>query len=432
MHRHHTSPTKLATLTAGLVALCAQAAAQTAAPAPVVASTPPAPASLQDALLKGKPSLNARLRYETVDQEGFTDADALTFRVRAGYTTGTYAGFQAMVEGEANVPLVTDYYDGTGTNASRYATVADPEIYELNQAWLSYTHEKTKATLGRQRINLDNARFVGDVAWRQNQQTFDAAVLQDKSFDKLTLTYAYLSKVNRVFDDRAAQYDWNSDSHIANASYAGLPFGTLTGYAYLLDFPETEDLAKAHSSQTYGASFAGSPKITDDISALYRIEYATQRDYASSALNYQSDYYLGELGAKFLKNYTLSLGYEVLGSDDGRAGSGFKTPLSTLHAHNGWADKFLATPDGGLEDTYLKATAALPANLAFTGLYHWFESDETGVAFGTELDLQLTYTFNKQFSATAKAALYTGDSAAPTAALRADTDKYWLQIDYAY
>src|SRR5690606_14060549 len=124
------------------------------------------------------------------------DAEALTLRVRAGYTTQAYKGFQAMIEGEATVPLAGDYYDGTGTNtAPATATIADPENYDINQAWVSYTHEKTKGVLGRQRIVFDNARFIGDVAWRQNQQTFDAFLLQDKTFDKLTLTYAYLDRV---------------------------------------------------------------------------------------------------------------------------------------------------------------------------------------------------------------------------------------------
>src|SRR3546814_18226061 len=33
-------------------------------------------------------------------------------------------------------------------------------------------------TVGRQRINLDDQRFVGSVGWRQNEQTFDAARLE--------------------------------------------------------------------------------------------------------------------------------------------------------------------------------------------------------------------------------------------------------------
>jgi hypothetical protein len=425
MNIRHTSKSA-ASLTAGLLALCSHASAQTS-PADTAPAPATKPASLQEALLQGKPALNARLRYESVDQDGFTDADALTLRIRAGYTTGVYRGFQAMIEGEANVPLVKDYFDATGTNTSNHAVVADPEVYELNQAWLSYTYEKTRLAVGRQRVVLDNGRFVGDVAWRQNQQTFDGVVLTDKTVDDLSLTYGYLARVNRVFDDRAPQYDWVSDSHVVHASYSGLHCGTLSAYAYLLDFTETQDGAMANSTQTYGLSFAGSAKLTDDVDALYRFEYATQRDYASSPLDYQADYYLAELGAKFLKNYGISIGYEVLGSDNGVAA--FRTPLATLHAFNGWADRFLVTPADGLEDTYIKATAALPANLTFTGFYHWFRTNDTDREIGTELDLQLAYKFNKQLSFLAKAALYDGESGSPAPG---KTNKYWLQADYAF
>lgn len=409
------------------LATASVAAAQSA---PSASAAPAAEPSVQDALRKGKFSANGRLRYETVDQDGSADAEALTARLRAGYTTKAYRGFQAMIEGEANIPLMSDYFDGTGTNTSGYAAVTDPEIYEINQLWASYTHEKTKATIGRQRLVFDNSRFIGDVAWRQNQQTFDALLIQDKTVKDLALTYGYISKINRIFDDRAPQYDWQSDSHVIHAAYAGLPFGTLTGYGYLLDFDETSDVAAANSTQTFGVSLAGSPKLTDDINLLYRAEYATQSDYGASPLSYSTDYYVAELGAQVLKKYSLTLGYEVLGSDDGAVG--FKTPLATLHAFNGWADKFLTTPAGGIENIYVKAAATLPANLSFLGFYHWFRSAQTDADYGTELDLQLIYKLNTNLSFTAKAAYYQGDDAAPTAALRADTNKFMLQADYAY
>jgi hypothetical protein len=78
-------------------------------------------------------------------------------------------------------------------------------------------------------------------------QTFDALVVQDKSLAKTTLTYAYLDQINRVFSRRHAQGQWDSSSHVFNASYVGWPAGTLTGYAYLLDF----DNSAANSSATW-------------------------------------------------------------------------------------------------------------------------------------------------------------------------------------
>jgi hypothetical protein len=407
------------------VALCASSSAQNAA----------APTSFGEALTQGKLSANARVRYEAVQQDTLQDADALTARLRLGYTTALYQGFQAMIEGEATAPIAGDLYDGTGVNtAPPTATIADPEQYDINQAWLAYSYEKTKGTLGRQRLVLDNARFVGDVAWRQNQQTFDAFVVQDKSLDKTTLTYAYLNRVNRVFDDSTAQYDWASDSHLFNASYSGCDYGTLTAYGYLLDFDNLAQAAFNNSSQTYGLSLSGAPPVGDSLKATYRLEYATQSDYGSSTLNYRSGYYVVELGAA-TKSYALSFGYEVLGSDGGAAGSGFKTPLATLHNFNGWADKFLTTPNAGLTDLYAKATATLPANLSAVAQYHQFGTTDGPADVGSEIGLQLVYKFDARLSFTAKAAFYTAGESAPVAgstAAHQDTTKFWLQADYVY
>lgn len=399
-----------------------------------------APASFADALTQGKLSINARVRYENVDQDGQQDADALTARLRLGYTTKAYKGFQAMIEGEAVVPLINDYFDGTGTNtAPATATVADPEVYNLNQAWVSYSYEKTKATVGRQKIIFDNARFIGDVGWRQNDQTFDSVLVQNKSVDKLTVSYGYIAYVNRVFDGEtgpaaaSSQPNWRSDSHLLNVAYAGLPVGVLTGYAYLLDL-DAHGLGQAgalnSSTQTYGISLVGSQPVAKDFKATYRLEYATQSDYADSALSYDADYYAAELGAAY-KGYSLAAGYEVLGSDNGLVG--FKTPLATLHAFNGWADVFLATPSAGLTDTYVKAGATLPCSTTLTAFYHFFGTQEAESQIGQEFDIVATYKLNKQLSFTAKAAKYwSDDTAVAGVASNADRTKFWLQADYAY
>jgi hypothetical protein len=420
-HLHHV--TLIALL--GAASFAAQPAASTEAPP-----------SFQDALTKGKVSINARLRYEHVDQDFVEDADALTARLRLGYTTKTYNGFQAMIEGEAVTPLINDYFDGTGTNTSGYATIADPEVYNLNQAWLSYTFEKTKGTLGRQKLILDNARFIGDVGWRQNDQTFDAFVVQDKTFDKTTLTYAYLDRVNRVFDDSGVQPDWDSNSHALNASYAGLPIGVLTGYAYLLDFNADNGTgnagAFASSSQTYGLSLVGSRPVNESVKASYRLEYARQSDYGDNAASYDANYYLAELGASY-KAHSFAVGHEVLGSDESATGASFKTPLATLHAHNGWADVFLITPRAGLTDTYVKMGTTLPGAVGLTAFYHIFGTEDGASQIGQEFDIIATYKLNKQLSFTAKAAKYWSDEAAVAGvASNADRTKFWLQTDYTF
>jgi len=379
------------------------------------------PASLSDALAQSKVSLNARLRYENVQQTNLLDANALTLRTRLGVTTAKFAGWQFSAEAENVAALDGDAYNQSGLNpaAARRAVVGDPETTEVNQLWLGYTSGKTAGTLGRQKLILDNARFVGDVGWRQNQQTFDAFVLTDKSFGQTTLTYAYLDQVNRVFSRRHAQGRFESDSHVLNAAFAASPTLTVTAYAYLLDFENSA----ANSCATYGVSFVGAQKINEQLKGVYRVEAATQSDYGSSTLNYTTLYHCFEAGVAAQQG-SLALGHETLGSDNA---VGFKTPLATLHAFNGWADLFLATPANGLRNTYVKATASLPQAVTLTAVYHWFEAAKGGADYGQEADLMLSRKFGKHVTATAKASDFRRDT--PTLA---NVRKLWLQLDFAY
>lgn len=393
----------------------------TLAAALALVATAAEPASFTDALAQSKVSLNARLRYEGVQQTNLLDANALTLRTRLGLTTTKFQGWQLSVEGENVAAFDGDAYSQSGLNpaAGPRAVVGDPETTELNQLWLAYNFGKTAATLGRQKLILDNARFIGDVGWRQNQQTFDALVVQDKSLKDTTVTYGYLDQINRVFSRRHAQGRWESDSHLLNVSRAGLPIGTLTGYAYLLDFENSA----ANSCATYGLSLAGTRKLDEALSLTYRAELATQSDYGSSTLNYRATYAYLEAGLA-VKQGSFALGYESLGSDNN---VGFKTPLATLHAWNGWADLFLATPAAGLVDTYAKVTTTLPQAVALTVFYHHFEADKGGANLGTEFDVMLTRKFGKNVTGTAKFANFRRDSLA-----FANVQKVWLQVDFAY
>ncbi len=374
-----------------------------------------------EAFTNGKINLNLRLRYEDVAQTGLQDADALTLRTRLGFTTAPWLGWKAMLEAEDIRAADGDSYSQAGINpgGAGKAVIADPETSEINQAWLAFTTGQTTATLGRQRLVLDNARFIGDAGWRQDMQTFDAFVLQDKTLTKTTLTYAYLQQINRVYGADHPQGKWASSSHLFNASYAGLSAGTLAGYAYLLDFSNSP----ANSCATYGASFAGTTKLSADVSFTYRAEVATQSDYGASPLNYDARYSVLEAGLAW-KPATFLLGYEVLGSDHN---VGFKTPLASLHPFNGWADLFLSTPATGLRDSYAKATGNLPGECALVACYHQFDSDAGGLDFGHELDLSLSRKFGTRVTALVKYADFQRSGL-----VYSNVQKIWAQVEFVY
>ena len=143
---------------------------------------------LLGALGETRPIQDMRLRYETVDQEPFVeDATAMTLRTRLGFETGKAWNTALLVEGEATLPL-SSHYNSTTNGRTLYPVIPDPENYELNRFQLTNTSlPGTTLTLGRQRIALDDQRFVGPVGWRQNEQTFDAFRVVNKSVKNLVL-----------------------------------------------------------------------------------------------------------------------------------------------------------------------------------------------------------------------------------------------------
>ena len=368
------------------------------------------------------PILEGRLRYEFVDQVGPPkEANAVTARVRFGAQTRSYYGFSALVEGEW-VQGLNRSYNSTTNGRSMYPVVADPNNIELNRAQLTYKRGGVKAVVGRQRIIFDNARFVGNVGWRQNEQTFDSALGAYSGIPGLTATYAYVDKVQRILGNESAAGDFESDSHLVNLKYTGIEDLTLGAYAYLLDLDDVLVL----STQTYGVSASYKAKLGEKLALKVGGEFATQSDYGSNPRDIDLDYYAATVGAKYA-GFDASLAYEVL---EGDGTSGFSTPLATLHKFQGWADVFLTTPAAGIEDLYGRIGYASGKvgpfkKIIAAAIYHDFEAEQGGADLGDEIDLLLKGVITPKVSVTAKYATYDGPSGGP-----ADRDKLWLQVDF--
>jgi hypothetical protein len=405
------------TKVAAAMAVCAAAAgaAQAAEPAAPMNG----PGGVVEAIQAGKPILDFRLRYAGVDQTGFSeDASALTLRTHLGWETGAYQGFKALVEFE-DVRAIIEDYNSTANGKTSYPVEADPEVTELNRAQLSWTNGAgVTATGGRQRVILDNARFIGNVGWRQDEQTFDAARF-DYAMGDFTVTYAYVWGVERIFAENA---DWGSQSHLLNASYTVSPALKLTGFVYALDLDE----APAASTTTTGVTASGATTF-DEYKITYAGTYAAQSDYGDNPGDVDLDYYRVDLGAS-RGPLSLAGAYEVLEGDGTR---GFSTPLATLHAFQGWADVFLTTPASGIEDAFVTAKyspmweAGFVSSPALTVIYHDFEAEQTGGDLGSEIDVQLTAKLAPKVSGVLKFADYDGPTGGP-----ADRTKVWVGLQF--
>jgi hypothetical protein len=401
-------------------------------------------ASLLDSFKAWKPIIDARMRAEFVDQTPLAeDADAITLRLRAGFESGKAWDTTLLAEGEFVTPFAGDYRpDPARATRTAFPVVADPESYEVNRLQLTNTTlPGTALTLGRQRILLDDQRFVGNVGWRQNEQTFDAVRVVSKSIPKLVIDATYLDQVNRVFGPDSPQGRWHGDGWLGNVAWQ-LPIAKLTAFAYVLDFePLTSfpglSLAQAAaldpervSTATYGVRLSGERAI-GSFKLGYVASYAQQSDYGSNPLRFDLDYYLAEITGTH-GPYGFRLGDEVL-QGDGTAG--FATPLATLHPFNGWADKFRTTPANGLDDRYAAVSYALKGASVFgalsaTVVYHEYSTQQLDADLGTEVNVQMQANV-KRFSAVIKYAAYEAHEGRTPAAYQ-DTTKLWIQLEYVW
>ena len=233
---------------------------------------------------------------------------------------------------------------------------------------------------------------------------------------------------NRIFsDENEAAGNAEQLSHFLHAGYKIEDVGTAIGYLYLLDFDTAGDDGSGTDSSTIGVRFNGSSALSDEMKLTYEIELASQSDYADRSASFSAMYTHLRAGISF-SGLEVSLGYEVLGSDDGSVA--FQTPHATGHKFNGWVDKFLGTPADGLQDMYLRVGGKIAAveGLTAKACYHTFSGDDSGDDFGSEIDIVATYKFPEieKLSIGAKVGLYSEDGFAT------DTQKVWLWSSWGF
>ena len=382
----------------------------------------PARADVGDWLAQGKPIIDLRARYETVDDKDKAfSAQAPTLRLRLGYESSPWHGLALAFDFDEVVDLWSTGYNSTRNGKTAYPTIADPQMLVVNRLQLSYaTDFDTTIVVGRQRLQFGDQRFIGNSGWRQHEQTFDAVTVANTSVPGLTLTYAYVGRVNRVFGPEdpvpatAQAGHFGSDSHLFNAVYSGFPGLKLEGYAYLLKLdqqgPASAVAATSKlSTATYGARAEYRATLMDGLVGHANGAIAHLQNYADNPLAISLDYWLAEASLTYA-GVTVLAGDEALGGD---GTIGFSTPLATLHPLQGWADMFLTTPANGIDDVYFKAGYALPGvlgtkNLVATVVHHDFRTDRAGVGIGSEWDASLEWTLDQHTSFLLAAADYQG------------------------
>ena len=375
------------------------------------------------AFSEGKFTAQLRYRFELVDQGGIKlKAKASTARFRLGYTTEKFAGFSLHADMEMIRVMGRGMYNSTDNGKVNYPIVADLKDTELNQAFLSYSGIKgLEFTIGRQRIKLDSDRFIGNVGWRQNEQTYDAFRFSSTFIPMATITFIHITNVNRIFGAHHRSWsDLDLNTSVIHVSY-NFPLGKLTAYNHFFDnqdVPET-------SHQNIGIRFTGNRSVSESARLLYTLEYTQQNRFKDGAIGLNASYSFIELGFS-VKNFTLKGGYESLGGNGTYA---FSTPLATLHAFNGWADIFLTTPTQGLIDQYVFFNFQSDSEkrpLTFRAVYHIFKSEMDNLDYGHELDLLAQIILRKGYLLFIKYAHY------QTRGYAATTKKFWAGFQFNF
>jgi hypothetical protein len=441
-------PVEAAPAQDGLEAEAATATAP-AEPEPAAAEPPRPPGpppTISDAIAGGKLLLEVRTRYEFVDQKKTAvlrnNGEAFTVRTRLGWETADWNGVKGLVEFEdvrqvgpehfaVNVPGATTP-PLNGADKARYPLINDPDVTELNRLQLTWTPSvAVSVTAGRQRILIDDQRFIGNVGWRQDEQTFDA-VRADAAAGRFKATYAYVTHVNRILGELR---DWDSDSHLLNVTWSPAEALRLEGFVYALDFGNSA----ANSSISKGIKASGKTWI-GLYQLAYNATYARQGDYRGNTPGYSLDYWGADLAGTF-DIYTAKVSYESL---EGNGTRGFTTPLATTHAFQGWSDAFVQPLGGnkgfvdGIEDLNFNFNAkprlklTYLFNLDILVRYHDFNDQRTGADLGHEWDAQIQAAINPKLSVALKYADFEREARVPlgTATPPASRTKLWLTLEY--
>lgn len=384
-------------------------------------------ASAQSVTLR--PIEDARMRYEHVEIDGAQDtADALTIRLRTGIEA-TRGRVAALVEGEGTLAII-DHYDDNVSGPSRYAAVGDPQTIALYRAQVRYASDAVTVTAGRQRIALDDERFVGVANFRQNGRSYDAARAEVAVLPGLRadVSYAWSVRTPTGINGSGARPQAIGGGNVFAHLAWQAPVGTISGFAYLVDQDEVAVQGFRLSSQSYGVRWTGEHRVGRQVVAHGTLSYATQSDYGRNPNDYRASYYIVE-GKLDVTSAKLRAGYEVLGASRGAALTSFQTPLAAAFGFQGWADRFTTTPPNGVRDLYASAgwtwrTAGPFRDLLVQAVHHRFRSDRLDQGYGHETDLLASMKWRRH-TLSARYANYTAEG------FSTDTRKVWLELAYA-
>jgi len=405
---------------------------------------------LEEALFDGDLDVQLRYRYQFADDEAFSDnAHASTIRALVKYETKPVHGVSLVGEVRSVQRLGGgDLFNDTINGNTTRPVIADPDAFEVDQAFISFDNilPDTDLTVGRRKIALNNQRFISTLPFRQNANSFDGVVIENQSLPNTYLHYSYSNHFNRAFTDDSPVGNFDeADIHLIHGEHVVDERLKLVGYGYLLGIEEDSFAGASNlATDTYGVNAKGKFALANKAAFHYDVEYANQTDNSENSRDFDLDYYRIQPGISY-GPLRVNVGYEVL---EGNGVQGFTTPLALLHAFNGFADIFVGTPPDGLEDAYINATYKMKksgftvggydvfGNTSFHAAYHDFSAENSGTDYGTEFDASIKKKITPNLTLAMEYAHYNADFDGPvtpaSARFTRDTDQFWTALIYKF
>ncbi len=288
----------------------------------------------------------------------------------------------------------------------------DPALANVYEAWAEYKlSSKWAVKAGRQELNYDNARFLGNLGWAQQGRSHDALLLtfkdssgtqlhvggafnQNVPFEPGKLASTFYSGVNNY---KTIQYAW-LHKDIGNSNFSVLVFN---------DGRQAAD-STMNFRQTYG--FFGNTKV-GSVKLQGELYYQGGKNGGGTDVSA----YMIALNATLPTKITpLTIGFDYLSGTEATddKDKSFAPLYGTNHKFYGLMDYFyVGNPHNaggkniGLVDIFLKTNFKLSEKSSLMGHLHYFSSpvsiktlDGSGDAstgLGTEIDLVWNVNMSK-------------------------------------
>jgi hypothetical protein len=333
---------------------------------------------------------------------------------------------RVIVEGIHANQVDPHFNDNPGNiNGSPYPLLPDPRYTGMNRVYIEYQGvQDTRIRAGRQRVRLDNQRWISDNDFRQIPQLFDGVETVYTGFANTELYGAYFGRV-RTTSGTTNELNLT----LLHAAWNPLPGQSLSAYGYFHDQAQNGAFTgfADNSYRVTGVRWTGSAAPWFGWTAIdvpFEAEFAAQRAHAGGDSRIDANYW--RVGGGVAWHETVArIDHEVKESNDGHYG--VQMPLTDFYAFNGWTLHFFNTPRQGLRDSWVTLRQGW-RDFTLYSEYHRFRSDYGSLDFGHELDAGLTYAWNENAALRFQHARY--DPGASTADPR--IRKTWITFTWKY